>query len=93
MVVLLQSVYLSAVTCIYVEISLGSCWRKDILGSKVNPKMTKSTFLRVCATVCGYVSELCPNQFPPQMKHMVACVVIESQKQNGIPNGTMTFKL
>ncbi len=30
MVALLESVYLSSVTCIYVENSLGPCWCKDV---------------------------------------------------------------
>ena len=44
MVYLLLLVYLSAAAYISVEISLGSCWRRDILRVKGQAQITTFTF-------------------------------------------------
>ena len=48
MVFLLPLVYLGAVAYISVEISFGSCWRRDILGSKVKHYSQIATFMTLC---------------------------------------------
>ena len=48
MVFLLLLIYLGAVAYISVEISLGSCWRRDILRGKSQALFTNCTFLWLC---------------------------------------------
>ena len=48
MVFLLPLVYQGAVACISVEISLGSCWRRDILRVKGQALFTNCNFLWLC---------------------------------------------
>ena len=48
MVFLLLLVYLGAVAYISVEISLGSCWRRDILRVKGHALFTNCNFLWLC---------------------------------------------
>ena len=48
MVFLLLLVYLSVVAYISVEISLGSCWRRDILRVKGQRLITNCNFLWIC---------------------------------------------
>ena len=50
----LPLVYLGAVAYISVEISLGSCWRRDILGSKV--KHYSHTGIATFMTLCDMQS-------------------------------------
>ena len=53
MVFLLPLVYLGAVAYISVEISLGSCWRRDILRVKGQALFTNCNFLWLCV-ICNH---------------------------------------
>ena len=53
MVLLLPLVYLGAVANISVEISLGSCWRRDILRVKGQALFTTCNFLWLCV-ICNH---------------------------------------
>ena len=57
MVSLLVLVYLSAVAYISTEISLGSCWRKDILRVKGQGLITNCNFLWLCVimVICNHL--------------------------------------
>ena len=71
MVVLLPLVYLGVVAYISVEISLGSCWRRDILRIKGQALFTNCNFLWLCVmcnhqvanTRCAIKYPLCLNFF------------------------------
>ena len=51
---LLLLVYLSAVVYISTEISLGSCWCRDILRVKGQGLITNCNFLRLCV-ICNHL--------------------------------------
>ena len=64
MVSLLLLVYLSAVAYISVEISLGSCWRRDILRVKGQGLITNFNFLWLCV-ICHHlvVTNRCASKY------------------------------
>ena len=65
MVFLLLLVYLGAVAYISVEISLGSCWRRDILRVKGQALFTNCNFLWLCV-ICNHreVTTRCAIKYP-----------------------------
>ena len=65
MVSLLLLVYLSAVAYISVEISLGSCWRRDILRVKSQGLITTCNFLWLCVIFNHLVvTTRCATKYP-----------------------------
>ena len=65
MVFLLLLVYLGAVAYISVQISLGSCWRRDILRVKGQALFTNCNFLWLCV-ICNHreVTTRCAIKYP-----------------------------
>ena len=65
MVFLLLLVYLGAVAYISVEISLGSCWRRDIFRVKGQALFTNCNFLGLCV-ICNHreVTTRCAIKYP-----------------------------
>ena len=65
MVFLLPLVYLGAVAYIFVEISLGSCWRRDILEVKGQALFTNCNLLWLCV-ICNHrvVTSRCAIKYP-----------------------------
>ena len=65
MVCLLPLVYLGAVAYISVQISLGSCWRRDILRVKGQALFTNCNFLWLCV-ICNHreVTTRCAIKYP-----------------------------
>ena len=65
MVFLLLLVYLGAVAYISVQISLGSCWRRDILRVKGQALFTNCNFLWLCV-ICNHREETtrCAIKYP-----------------------------
>ena len=65
MVSLLLLVYLSVVAYISVEISLGSCWRRDILRVRSQGLITNCNFLWLCV-LCNHlvVTTRCAIKYP-----------------------------
>ena len=65
MVFLLLLVYLRAVAYISVQISLGSCWRRDILRVKGQALFTNCNFLWLCV-ICNHreVTTRCAIKYP-----------------------------
>ena len=64
-VCLLLLVYLGAVAYISVQISLGSCWRRDILRGKGQALFTNCNFLWLCV-ICNHreVTTRCAIKYP-----------------------------
>ena len=65
MVFLLLLVYLGAIAYISEEISLGSCWRRDILRVKGQALITNCNFLWLCV-ICNHlvVTTRCAIKYP-----------------------------